>query len=271
MIRESPGNVIIRKIPCPRPLSDACLKLQAAWRQTYLRRLQLVERELLKPTLKTILGVAFSHEFRSASVIKAVRGDGPAAGVLAEGDRLLAINGQPCDNPASAAKILREAVGTLKLVVQPRASVDTHELLAREMVEEEQEEATEGRSTAGILRPTPVVLPRAAAELLPSNNSPSPPPYIRTSSFQDGEEARDAQMQNEAGAGMQAPVSPADSPSSDAIRSPPKRPSQSGRLYEAGGWKDWMSKRRTMNKTVVRPALTRPALTPIGIAPEARV
>jgi len=75
------------------------------------------------------------------------------------------------------------------------------------------------------------------------------------------EVVEEPQMHGEADAYMQAPAVPADGPTQSAARSP-KRPSQSGRLYEAGDWKDWMKKRRATSKMTVRPAPARPTLAP---------
>ena len=192
MIRNAEEQIVIRKLACPRRLQDACRKLQASWRGALKQRLGLERRELAKPTQNTLLGISFSPDLRFASVIKGVNEAGPAAGMLTEGDRVLRINGEACDEPAAAAKLLRAASGAIEVIVQPASRVDIRALLVREGAappddddeeyeedgedegeeyeeEEYYEEGEEGyytdedAVTAGIPRPAPVVAPEVRA------------------------------------------------------------------------------------------------------------
>ena len=205
MIRNAEEQIVIRKLACPKRLQDACRKVQASWRGALKQRLGLERRELEKPTQNTLLGISFSPDLRFASVIKGVNPAGPAMGVLTEGDRVLRINGEACDEPASAAKLLRAASGAIEVIVQPARLVDIRALLVREGAappeddDEYDEEGEEGEDegeedddegeqyedgeegyysdedsvTAGIPRPAPVVAPEVR-RALPIEGQESP-------------------------------------------------------------------------------------------------
>jgi len=274
MIRNAESVVVIRKLPCPPRLMHAAAALQHQWKVTLKRQQGLEQQrvELHKPEQTTLLGISFSPELLFASVVKTVNASGPAAGVLFEGDRVLRINGEPCDEPASAAKLLRSASGVIELVVQPAASVDFQGLRARERSDmgeeddgeeeseedsgeegEESEESEEefysdervdGDETTGgipgIPRPKPVSAPPLATTCVPTRRAPaelvatSPSPTLRPS--------------------------PKGNPTSSTRAIAAQGGGAPRRLYEAGGWKEWLRQRRAMSTAVTVPAPSSSAL-----------
>lgn len=113
LIRSSPAGDICRLVVrrCQPALITAAIRLQKAW-----RRRDYVS--LVKPPGTMRIGIVFSDEWKDMAVVREVR-DGPASGILREGDVVLSVNGRNCATPYEAACFLREATGRVRLHRRP--------------------------------------------------------------------------------------------------------------------------------------------------------
>ena len=111
LIRDAPvGPLTFRIRRCPHRLLRAAATLQRAWLRALLER-GMARVAVAKPGREARLGVAFSPAFRRAAVVERVSADGLACGAVEVGDRIVAINGERVDAPATAAHRLRESAG----------------------------------------------------------------------------------------------------------------------------------------------------------------
>jgi len=125
MIREATaGPLEIEKLPRPDELARSTTVLQRGLRNARARREGLVRRTLHKPQPNSVLGLSFDPEWPDHSVIKMVKEDGLAHGVLETGDVVKMVGGAPCDVPAETARRLRESVGHIEVLLVPSARVE---------------------------------------------------------------------------------------------------------------------------------------------------
>jgi len=288
MIRNAESAVVIRKLPCPLRLTHAANLMQGSWRAIMEQRLGLERRALHKAALNTLLGISFSPELQYSSVVKTVNASGPAAGVLVEGDRVISINGERCDEPSGAAALLRAADGMIELTVQPAARVDIRALRMREGTyddgedsqegeegeeeeegDEEEEEDEEGEESEegfsshdggrdatsggipGVSRPKPVEPPKPQHACLPGIRR-APAELVASSPSPVGR------------------LSQVDIQTSSTRNAVAGQAVATRRLYEAGGWKEWLRMKKAMSTVVTRPELA-PGTAPPKTSVDQRV
>jgi len=141
LIRNAPaGSLELIKLLPPRALVHSARVLQKVYRarvdlhaRSRTNANGLVRRMIAKPERSCRLGVSLSPEWRVHSMLAKVDPSGIAHTVLHEGDQLRFVNGVACTEPAQTAKLLRESVGSIELLLLPQPRVDMDAMRSEEL------------------------------------------------------------------------------------------------------------------------------------------
>merc|ERR1712087_392359 len=131
MIRSAVGVISIEVQRCPLRLHKAATVIQRCWNKA----LSKYSAVLFKPSATSTIGIAFSGDVKCAAVLSTVQ-RGMAFGVLSSGDVVESVNGQRCDSPEGAAKLLQDATGQVRIRCVRAANVDVQALVAKAQVED---------------------------------------------------------------------------------------------------------------------------------------
>lgn len=140
LIRDAPaGEIELVKLLSPPALAHSARAIQIAYRahSASVRSLReasgVVRYVLSKPERTCRLGVSFSPEWRAHSILARVDALGMAHPMLHVGDLLRSVNGVTCSEPAQTARLLRESVGRVELLLVPQPKVDLDNVRAEEL------------------------------------------------------------------------------------------------------------------------------------------
>jgi len=124
LMRDAPaGPVIIRKRSPPDAAVRSALLLQDRWRTVHVRRKRLTRRVLHKSHPSIPLGVTLSADFGHRAVVESTKPMSIAARALSVGDLIHSVNGRLCKSPLEAVQLLREASGSIQVLIWPRFDV----------------------------------------------------------------------------------------------------------------------------------------------------
>jgi len=141
LIRNAPvGKLKLIKLLPPQALARSVRVLQAAYRSHADSRARQLAKDGLvrcvfeKPERSCRLGIALSPEWRMHSLLAKVDPSGLAHAKLHEGDQICSINCITCSEPVQTAKLLRESVGRIELLLKPQSCVDVDVLRSEELL-----------------------------------------------------------------------------------------------------------------------------------------